>query len=230
MAKQDSNFLNMAYSDLVPVGTALIIAATSFGLGVIYGNSPYDFYTLWRYEPEGFTRSLAHYSNWANAPMRIHHILHFVMFLGLSGCFIKLYKPHDDVKYFEYGTLGLMMVGIVIYLTNLRIGVNSCVTGQWGEVDQNTGLNVMAASQFMIVIALSGVLILQGGLYYAQWYDAKIKREFLAKEAAESKETEGKESKSKEVKSKSEESQDAAKSTGVQTRSKAKAKGKKRTA
>ncbi|PVH13742.1 uncharacterized protein CXQ87_001860 [Candidozyma duobushaemuli] len=205
----------MAYKDLVPVGTGLIIAATSFGLGVVYSNSAYDYNTLWKYDAEGFTRSLAHYSNWANAPMRIHHILHFVMFLGLSGCFIKLYKPSDDSKYFEYGTLGLMMVGIVIYLTNLRIGVNSCITGEWGEVDQNTGINVMAASQFLIVIALSGVLILQAGLYYAEWYDEKIKREFLEKEAAEAKEAE---------------IQPEAASTGVETRSKAKSKAKKRTA
>lgn len=205
----------MAYKDLVPVGTGLIIAATSFGLGVVYSNSAYDYNTLWKYDAEGFTRSLAHYSNWANAPMRIHHILHFVMFLGLSGCFIKLYKPLDDSKYFEYGTLGLMMVGIVIYLTNLRIGVNSCITGQWGEVDQNTGINVMAASQFLIVIALLGVLILQAGLYYAEWYDEKIKREFLEKEAAEAKEAEV---------------QPEAASTGVETRSKTKSKAKKRTA
>ncbi|PSK40376.1 hypothetical protein C7M61_000011 [Candidozyma pseudohaemuli] len=205
----------MAYKDLVPVGTGLIIAATSFGLGVVYSNSAYDYNTLWKYDAEGFARSLAHYSNWANAPMRIHHILHFVIFLGLSGCFIKLYKPLDDSKYFEYGTLGLMMVGIVIYLTNLRIGVNSCITGQWGEVDQNTGINVMAASQFLIVIALLGVLILQAGLYYAEWYDEKIKREFLEKEAAEAKEAEV---------------QPEAASTGVETRSKAKSKAKKRTA
>lgn len=205
----------MAYKDLVPVGTGLIIAATSFGLGVVYSNTAYDYNTLWRYDAEGFARSLAHYSNWANAPMRIHYILHAVMFLGLSGCFIKLYKPLDDAKYFEYGTLGLMMAGIVIYLTNLRIGVNSCITGQWGEVDQNTGINVMAASQFLIVVALVGVLILQGGLYYAEWYDAKIKREFLEKEAAEAREAEV--------------APEAA-STGVETRSKAKKKAKKRTA
>ncbi|KAF3986767.1 hypothetical protein FT663_04269 [Candidozyma haemuli var. vulneris] len=212
----------MAYKDLVPVGSALIIAATSFGLGVVYSNSAYDYNTLWKYDEAGFARSLAHYSNWANAPMRIHHILHFVIFLGLTGCFIKLYKPHEDVKYFEYGTLGLMMVGIVIYLTNLRIGVNSCITGEWGEVDQNTGINVMAASQFMIVIALSGVLILQAGLYYAEWYDNKLKRDFLEKEA---KEAAGNAGVDPAVTGASE-----ASASGVETRSKAKGKAKKRTA
>lgn len=172
----------MAYTDLVPVGTALIISATSFALGAIWGNLPYDFFTLWRYDDQGFVNSLAHYTAWANAPMRVHHIVHFVIFLGLLGCFIKLYKPHPEVKYFEYATLGLMMVGIVIYLTNLRIGINSALVGDWGDVDMRTGINVIAASQFMMVIALLGVLVLQGGLYYAEWTDKVAQEKFYAEE------------------------------------------------
>ncbi|KAF7999973.1 hypothetical protein OXX79_000815 [Metschnikowia pulcherrima] len=173
----------MAYKDLVPVGTVLITCATSFALGTVYANSAYDFHTLWRPSEAGFERSLAHYANWASTPMRVHHILHGVILLGLIGCFIKLYKPSEEVKYFEYGTLGMMMVAIIIYLTNLRIGANSCITGEWGDVDAFTGVNVMAASQFMMVIVLVGILVLQGGLYYAEWYEAKIQREFLQKEA-----------------------------------------------
>lgn len=173
----------MAYKDLVPVGTALITCATSFGLGVIYANLPYDFYTLWRHDELGFAKLLAHYQTWGNAPMRVHHILHGVIVLGLVGCFIKLYKPHPDVKYFEYGTLAMLMVGIVVYLTNMRIGVNSCLTGQWGDVDFKTGINVMAASQFIAVVALVGVLVLQGGLYYAEWQDAQTLRAYYEKEA-----------------------------------------------
>lgn len=172
----------MAYKDLVPVGTALIVAAASFGLGAIWGNSAYDYNTLWTVSETGFERSLAHYAQWANAPMRLHHILHAVALLGLAGCFIKLFKPHPEVKYFEYGTLGMLMAAIVIYLTNLRIGANSCVTGEWGEVDAYTGINVMAASQFMMVVLLVGVLVLQAGLYYAQWYEAKLQHEFYENE------------------------------------------------
>lgn len=177
----------MAYKDIVPVGTGLIISATSFGLGVIYSNLPYDFGTLWNYDPTGkaFEKSLAHYTTWAEAPMFVHHILHFVFFLGLVGCFIKLYKPIEDAKYFEYGTLGLVMISIIIYLTNLRVGINSCSSGDWGEVDMPTGINVMAASQVMMIVALIGVLVLQGGLYYASWYDEKLKKEFFEQEAAE---------------------------------------------
>ncbi|ABN66084.1 predicted protein [Scheffersomyces stipitis CBS 6054] len=175
----------MAYKDIVPVGTGLIIAAASFGLGVVYAQWPYDLNTLWKHDETGaaFDLSLAHYTLWAQSPNYVHHVLHFVMGLGLIGSFIKLYKPKGDAKYFEYGSLGLLMVAIIIYLTNLRIGVNSCLTGQWGDVDMNTGVNVIAASEAMIVLVLVGVLTLQAGLYYAEWYDEKLREDFFKKEA-----------------------------------------------
>lgn len=174
------------YKQLVPVANAMVIGSTCFGLGVIYAQLPYDIDTLWRSTSiEAFEVSLRNYKQWALAPAYVHYILHGVMGLGLLGSFIKLYKPLEDSKYFEYGSLGLFMAGIIIYLTNLRIGVNSCLTGQWGEVDQNTGISVMAASTVMIVVVLFGVLVLQAGLYYAEWYDGEIKKEFFAKEAEE---------------------------------------------
>ena len=176
----------MAYKDIVPIGTSLIIGSTCFGLGIIYGNWPYDLNTLWIHDiPEAFDASLRHYQQWGNSPMYVHYTLHAVGLLGLIGHFIKLYKPDEDAKYFEYGSLGLFMVGVVIYLTNLRTGVNSCLVGQWGDVDYQTGINVMAASQVMIIFVLLGVLLLQGGLYYAQWYDNKLKEEFYRQEAKE---------------------------------------------
>lgn len=169
------------YKDLTPVGRQIIVGAACFGLGAIYGNLPFDLATLWKPSPEAFERLLAHYRAWGNSPMWVHHVLHGVMGLGLVGCFIKLYKPDNDALYFEYGTLALMMLLIVVYLTNLRVGVNLCLLGDWGEVDQGTGINVMAASQTMVVIVLLGVLFLQGGLYYAELEDRRLKEEFFKK-------------------------------------------------
>ncbi|KAI5955236.1 SHR3 [Candida jiufengensis] len=176
----------MKYKDIVPIGTVLITSATSFGLGLIYSNWPYDLNTLWRHnDPNGLSKSLVHYQTWGESPMYIHYTLHAIAFIGLIGHFIKLYKPDEEAKYFEYGSLGLFMISIIIYLTNLRTGVNSCITGEWGDVDFGTGINVMAASQVMILLALIGVLVLQGGLYYAQWYDEQLKIEFYENEARE---------------------------------------------
>lgn len=182
----------MAYKDIIPVGTSLVVGATCFGLGVVYAQLPYDLNILWRNDGTGtaFERSLANYRQWALAPRYVHHMLHGVMCCGLAGCFIKLYKPRAESTYFEYGTLGLFMVAIIIYLTNLRTGVNACVTGAWGDVDEPTGLSVMGALLVMIVIVLLGVLVLQGGLYYAQWLDDKLQREFYEREYAQGKDQE----------------------------------------
>ncbi|KAG7193949.1 uncharacterized protein KQ657_005148 [Scheffersomyces spartinae] len=176
----------MGYKEIVPIGTGLILFASGFSLGIIYGQWPWDLNTLWRYDETGaaFEKTLAMYKVWNESPLYVHYLLHFVFVLGLIGHFIKLYKPTDDTMYFHYGSLGLFVLAIVIYLTNLRIGLQSVDHGDWGEVDYQTGLNVMAASKMMIVVILVGVLFLQGGLYYATWYDAELKREFLEREAA----------------------------------------------
>lgn len=171
----------MPYQDLVPVGTLLIVGSTCFALGAIYGNLPYDVRTLWGRETEDsfFQDSLKHYSIWAITPNYVHYILHGILALGFLGCFIKLYKPTEDTKYFEYGSLALFLFAVLIYLTNLRTGLGSVLTGAWGDVDMKTGINVMAASEFMIFLLLLGVLVFQGGLYYALWYEKKIQTAYL---------------------------------------------------
>lgn len=176
-----------SYKEIVPVGTTLIIAAASFGLGAVYSNLVYDYQTLWSYQgdPLVFKQSFNHYLAWANTPRPVHYILHGVMLVGFIGALIKLYKPHPESTYFEYGSLGLFVLSIVIYLTNLRTGINSCFYDNWGEVSMETGINVIAASHFFIVVLLVGVIVLQGGLYYAEWYDGKLKEEFLAEQQKE---------------------------------------------
>ncbi|CAH6723484.1 secretory component protein Shr3p [[Candida] jaroonii] len=175
------------YKEIVPVGTVLLIAASSFGLGVVYSNLIYDYQTLWAFKGDTkvFQNSFNHYLNWASAPAYLHYILHFVMFLGILGGLIKLYKPSEDTTYFEYGTLGLFVLSIIVYLTNLRTGINSVFFNSWGEVSMETGINVIAASQFFVVVLLFGVIFLQGGLYFAEWYDGQLKEEFFANEKKE---------------------------------------------
>lgn len=173
----------MPYKDLLPIGTGLVIVSASFGLGAIYLNLPYDYETLFSKtaDASAFDDSFNHYLKWAKAPAKVHHVLHFFMGLGLLGSIIKIYKPSEDSKYFEYGSMGLLFGSIVIYLTNLRTGINSCFYNNFGEISRDMGINVMAASQFMAVVLLVGVILLQGGLYYAEWYDNQLKLEFFEK-------------------------------------------------
>ncbi|AOW05866.1 Shr3 amino acid permease chaperone [Yarrowia lipolytica] len=180
------------------ISSALILCATSFSLGVLYSNWPYDFFTLWTAAPpeSRYTASLDHYKAWYDCPMFVYHIHHTVIGLGLIGFFIKLYKPSESNKLFDGGSLFLYMVGVTIYLTNIRRGLASAVDGNWGDVDEHTGINVIAASQVMIVFVLLGVLGLQVGQWWAEREDAKLKKKFDDEEKKEKKDKkESKESK-----------------------------------
>lgn len=174
------------YKDLLPVANGLIIAGVFFFLGLLMGNFPYDCKTLFTQEvtQEAFDNSLRHYQTWAEIPRIPLHILHFFIGLGFIGMFIKLYKPSEDTKYFEYGSLLLYVLAVCVYLTNLKTGAESALYGDWGEVDSNTGINVIAASSAMIIFLLGGIITLQAGLFYGEW-DYQQRLEVFNREEAE---------------------------------------------
>lgn len=145
--------------------------ASFYFLGLLSANWIYDFNTLFNANvtTEMFENSITHYKTWAEIPRIPLHVIHAILGLGFIGSFIKIYKPSEDAKYFEYGTLGLYLLTFCVYLTNLRTGAESAVSGNWGDVDSFTGVNVLAASQIIMIILLFGVIMLQCGLYYGEW-------------------------------------------------------------
>lgn len=153
----------------------------------MYSNWAYDYYTLWHRPAlsEAFAHSLAHYQQWANLPAFLYHVHHAIAALGLVGLFLKLYKPSESNKLFDGASLFLYMVGIVIYLTNLRVGVRSAAAREWGDVDEQTGINVIAASQVMIVFTFLGVVGLQVGQYWAEHEDKKVWEKAMQEEQEE---------------------------------------------
>ncbi|KAG7829736.1 hypothetical protein KL920_002595 [Ogataea angusta] len=175
------------YESLVLVGTFMVISSVSFILGVLFSNWPYDYYTLWDTTKgqEFFDAALEHYKVWGQIPPIINYTFHFVIAIAFVGSFIKIFKPSEDVQYFEYGTLGALVIAVCVYVSNVKVGIMSCIAGEWGEVDQNTGLGVIAASETMIVFILLGVVLLQGGLFYAFFEDARLKQEFYLKDLKE---------------------------------------------
>jgi hypothetical protein len=161
------------------------LTGTFFFLGLLFGNLPYDIHTLYTYDAteEAFNNSLRHYQTWANIPAAGIWVLHSLIGLGFIGCFIRLYRPSEETKYFDYGSLLLYVVAVCIYLSNLRTGADSAVHGEWGEVDQNTGINVIAASTAMIIFVLGGIVMLQIGLYYGEWEFQQRLTQFNQEEA-----------------------------------------------
>ncbi|KAK9480149.1 Shr3 amino acid permease chaperone [Lipomyces japonicus] len=166
--------------------TSLILCSTSFLLGILFVNWTYDHKTLWTKDPveSSFENSRQHYALLATAPVIMLRVFHIVIGFALLGFVLKLYKPSESNKLFDGGSLVLFMAGLVTYLTNIRNGLVSILDGDWGEVDEKTGINVLAASEVIIAIALIGVLTLQVGQYYAERQD-DLERENFDREERE---------------------------------------------
>lgn len=167
--------------------TGLILCSVSFSLGVIYSNWAYDYFTLWVSRPteEAFLSSLEHYKAWYRMPPFLAHFHHFVMGFGFIGLFTKLYKPSESNKLFDGGALFLYVIAVVFYITNLVKGVATADSGNWGDINYETGVNVIAASQVFIVLVLLGVVGLQLGQYWAEKEDERILEEFQKSEQNE---------------------------------------------
>ncbi len=174
----------VSYQELLPAASLMMIVSCSVLTGICFSSWPYDYYTLWNTSSgeEGFTRALTHYQILAQQPDVINYALVAIMSIAFIGSLTKIFKPSEDTKYFEYGSLLALVAAVCIYITNVRTGELSAVAGQWGDVDQNTGLSVIAASEVMIVFFLLGVVVLQSGLFYAEYADYKLKAQFYLKE------------------------------------------------
>lgn len=172
------------------LATGLILCATSFSLGSMYTNWAYDYQTLWTSNPPlgAFAASLAHYKTLATMPNFLKHVHHFIMSIGLIGLISKLYRPSESNWLFDGGSVLLYVIGIAFYITNIRTGAIASITGEWGDVDENTGLNVIAATEVFIAIVLIGVIGLQFGQYLAEREDDNIRKKARKAEVAEKKE------------------------------------------
>jgi hypothetical protein len=139
-----------------------------------------------------------------------------MIFLGLLGLILKLYKPSESNMLFDGGSLVLYMAGVIVYIANIVKGLRIVTVGKYGEGldevvanadrndevdmgawDRETGtsilgrednLKVLAASNTILALVLVGVLVLQAGQWYAERADEKEKRKFREQQEKERKE------------------------------------------
>lgn len=171
----------------IPIATLLVIATSSYLLGVLFSNWPYDYHILWSTsatEAE-IQSTISHYVKWLEAPKFIPYTMYGVLFLGLLSCVVKCAQPSADVEYVEYGTLAAYGLSACIYISNVRFGVLSAQAGEWGDYDAKTSMSVIAASETMIVFFLLGIVLIQCSIFYAKYEDDRIKQEFLMNELRE---------------------------------------------
>lgn len=157
-------------------------------MGVFFGNQPYDYHILFnpKIDQSHFDNSLRHYQTLFYTAPPVLYTLGFVTMIGIIGCLIKVYKPNPDLKVFEYATLGMYVLGVCLFITNVKTGIESAVSGNWGEVTENQGLAVVASSNVILLIVFIGVLVLQAGLWYSSWEYEQRLEQFYAAEAAAS--------------------------------------------
>lgn len=200
--------------------TFMVIAPTSFFLGLIFSLFPYDYPLLWKagpVDPSHLDALEVHLKLLHNSPNLIVRIMHIITAIGLIGLLIKLYKPSESNMLFDGGSLVLYVIAIIIYLTNIVKGLRIVSFGTYGEglgnlsqdklddvdlgtgVDQESGisvlgrednLKVLSASNTILALVLVGVLGLQIGQWYAERVEEK-ERAAMAKAAAEEKVVDG---------------------------------------
>ena len=140
--------------------------------------------------PTAITASEAHYILLANAPRVIHVVLHAVIAVGIFGHLAKLWKANESNYLFDGASLVLYMIAVVLYGTSViqglfemishwLPGLRSVAAGDFREMAKVDTLRVMAASHVILAVVLIGnwgfffitnlgVLLLQGGQWYAE--------------------------------------------------------------
>ncbi|KAB8218999.1 putative secretory component protein shr3 [Aspergillus novoparasiticus] len=181
--------------------TFLIVCPTAFFLGIIFSLLPYDYPILWSNHPTPPTHYdyfEAHLRFLHASPPLIPRILHIVIFLGLLGLILKLYKPSESNMLFDGASLVLYMCGITVYIANIVKGLRLVSAGKYGEdlatseddkgqiLGREDSLKVLAASNTILALVLIGVLVLQAGQWYAERKDAQEVEDMDGKKASSS--------------------------------------------
>lgn len=191
--------------------TFMIVGPVCFFLGIIFAQFPYDYPLLWTSEPvaDTFFDQLETHLKWMHqSPPLIARLLHIVMAVGFLGFFIKLFKPSESNMLFDGASLVLYVIGMGVYLANIVKGFRTISSDLWtsgefiekhdgpitGEIilGRDDSLKVMAASNTILALVLVGILVLQGGQWYAEKkeldeYEEMEKSEEQAKGASKKK-------------------------------------------
>ena len=115
--------------------------ATSFFLGLLFAQLPYDYHVLWRpsssalfvqNQADGYALLENHLRLLHASPSIVPRILHIVISVGFLGFFIKLYKPSESNKLFDGASLFLYVCGLTVYITNIVKGLRVVQDGSYG--------------------------------------------------------------------------------------------------
>lgn len=178
--------------------------AVCFFLGIIFAQFPYDYPLLWTSDPvvPNFFDQLEIHLKWMHqSPPLIARLLHIIMATGFLGFFIKLFKPSESNMLFDGASLVLYVIGLGVYLANIVKGLRTISSDVWSSgvyqekhdgpltgsvvLGRDDSLKVMAASNTILALVLVGILVLQGGQWYAEKKELDEYESFEKAEKAE---------------------------------------------
>lgn len=185
----------ITFKDVEDISLILINFTTFTLLGMVISQWNYDIPILFDHEASAskFDAFLTHYNNF-NSISKSSVIIYGVIYgVGLLGAIVRIVNPHPDYQLFEYGTFVLLFLFVCVFLTNVKTGIETCKHRNWGDVSENQGLQVLAASNLILLAIVIGIIILQGGLWYTKWdyqkrlavFNMEIKKEEEEKLAKE---------------------------------------------
>lgn len=185
----------ITFKDVEDISLILINFTTFTLLGMVISQWNYDIPILFDHEApvSKFDAFLTHYNNF-NSISKSSVIIYGVIYgVGLLGAIVRIVNPHPDYQLFEYGTFVLLFLFVCVFLTNVKTGIETCKHRNWGDVSENQGLQVLAASNLILLAIIIGIVILQGGLWYTKWdyqkrlavFNMEIKKEEQEKLAKE---------------------------------------------
>lgn len=170
--------MGLTYKDACSLCSTVILMCTCFIMGVFYSNLSYDSHLL--FNPAGpsdadYALVLTHYQTLRATATPLLYILATIAAIGIIAHLIRTYKPNPELQYFEYGSLIVYILGICVFITNIKTGVDCTITHQWGEVDEQSGLAVLGSSNIILLCVFSGVIFLQAGLWWSTMdYEARL--------------------------------------------------------
>ena len=176
--------VSINFKDVEDFGLILINLSTFTLFGMLISQWNYDIPVLFdpNASPSHFDRFLQHYFSFNSISIYTVIFYGFIYGLGLLGAIVRVTKPHPDYQLFEYGTFVLIFLFLCVFLTNVKTGIEACSHRKWGDVTEKQGLQVLAASNLILLVILLGVIILQAGLWYTKWEYQKRLNEFYEEE------------------------------------------------
>ncbi|KAF8921366.1 Shr3 amino acid permease chaperone [Mucidula mucida] len=176
--------------------SSLVVCVTSFLLGSLFTHWTADSLTLWKspVTDEHLWTAASYYSILANGPAELYYVLAVIVGIGAITILLSLRDGEAGNLMFDGGSIFLFGTTISMYLYSVVPVVFSSFTSlpthkvmdPFPKSLRSATLD-LASSNLICSVALTGVLALQAGRFWAETYD--VDTEISESDSEESKQS-----------------------------------------